>query len=170
MWCFAKVCTRAVEWAGALSWWSWSAHSVIVNVIDTVHKLSQWCLTATWLAPRESDCSRMHSKVSSDWLTNYIKATRPVLEIFKMAGFFPDSPRILYYTELLSYLTSIFCRLQPLLWHACRCLAEWICLYDKWSDEWICLYDKWSDMKRWLIVFRENNDPLFPWYIWCNRM
>jgi hypothetical protein len=31
----------------------------------TVHKLSQQRLTADWLAPRESDCSRMHSKVSS---------------------------------------------------------------------------------------------------------
>jgi len=59
----------------------------------TVHKLSQWHLTADWLAPRESDCLRMHSKVSSDWLPSYIRATRPVLEIFKMAGYFPNSPR-----------------------------------------------------------------------------
>jgi hypothetical protein len=35
----------------------------------------------------------MRNKVSSDWLPSYIKATRPVLEIFKMAGYFPDSPR-----------------------------------------------------------------------------
>jgi hypothetical protein len=35
----------------------------------------------------------MHNKVSSDWLPSYIKATRPVLEIFKMAGYFPDGPR-----------------------------------------------------------------------------
>jgi len=35
----------------------------------------------------------MHSKVSSDWLPSYIKATRPVLEIFKMAGYTPDSPQ-----------------------------------------------------------------------------
>ena len=34
----------------------------------TVHKLSQRRLAADWLVPRESDCSRMHSKVSSDWL------------------------------------------------------------------------------------------------------
>jgi hypothetical protein len=40
------------------------------------------------------ECSRMHRKVSSDWLPSYIKATRPVLEIFKMAGYFPDSPRM----------------------------------------------------------------------------
>ena len=34
----------------------------------TVHKLSQRRLTADWLAPREDDCSRMQSKISSDWL------------------------------------------------------------------------------------------------------
>jgi hypothetical protein len=35
----------------------------------------------------------MHSKVSSDCLPSYIKATRPVLEIFKMAGYTPDTPQ-----------------------------------------------------------------------------
>ena len=44
----------------------------------TVYKLSQWRLTADWLAPPESDCSRMDSKFSSDWLLSYIKATRLV--------------------------------------------------------------------------------------------
>jgi len=34
----------------------------------------------------------MHSKVSSDWLPSYIRATGPVLEIFKMAGYLMDSP------------------------------------------------------------------------------
>ena len=61
----------------------------------TVHKLSQRRLTADWLAPQESDYSRMCSKVSSNWLPSYIKAMRPVLEIFKMAVYFPDSPRML---------------------------------------------------------------------------
>jgi len=61
----------------------------------TVHKLSQWHLTAEGLAPRESDCSQMHSKVSSDWLPSYIKAMPPVLEIFKMAGYLPDRSHIL---------------------------------------------------------------------------
>jgi hypothetical protein len=60
----------------------------------TVHKLSQRRLTADWLSPRESDYSRMHIKVSSDWMLSYIKTTLPVLEIFKMAGYFPDSPRM----------------------------------------------------------------------------
>jgi hypothetical protein len=60
----------------------------------TVHKVSQRRLTAVLLAPRESDCSRLRSKVS-DWLPNDIKATRPVLEIFKMAGYFTDRPRMI---------------------------------------------------------------------------
>jgi len=37
----------------------------------------------------------MHSKVSSDWLPRYTKVTRTVLDIFKMAGYFPDRPRTL---------------------------------------------------------------------------
>ena len=61
---------------------------------NTVHRLSQRRLTADWLAPRKNDCSRMHSKVFSAWLPSYIKATQHVLEIFKMSGYFPDSPRM----------------------------------------------------------------------------
>jgi len=57
----------------------------------TVHKVSQWRLTADWLATRYNDCSWTHSKVSSDWLPSYIKATCLVLKIFKMAGYFPDN-------------------------------------------------------------------------------
>jgi hypothetical protein len=34
----------------------------------------------------------MDSKVSSDWLPSYIKAKRPVLEIFKMAEYFQLRP------------------------------------------------------------------------------
>jgi hypothetical protein len=33
----------------------------------------------------------MNCKVSSDWLPSYTTATEPVLEIFKMAGYFLDS-------------------------------------------------------------------------------
>ena len=62
----------------------------------TVHKLTQRRLTADLLAPQESDCSRIHSQVSSDWLPSYIKTTRPVLEIFRMAGYFPYSPRVVH--------------------------------------------------------------------------
>ena len=41
MWCFAKnACLRAVEWAGSVSWWSWSACSVIVNVMVTQYTSS----------------------------------------------------------------------------------------------------------------------------------
>jgi hypothetical protein len=59
----------------------------------TVHKLSQRCLTTSQLAPLESDCSGMNNKVFFHWLRSYIKAMQPVLEIFRMAGYFPDSPR-----------------------------------------------------------------------------
>ena len=60
----------------------------------TVHKLSLQHLTTNLLAPWESECSRMHSKVSPDWLPSDIKATWSVLEIFKMAGYFPAKPHI----------------------------------------------------------------------------
>jgi len=33
----------------------------------------------------------MHSKVSSDWLKRYIKATQPALETFKIAGYLLES-------------------------------------------------------------------------------
>jgi hypothetical protein len=62
--------------------------------VHTVHKLSQLCRTADWLAPQESDCLQMHSKVFSDWLPSYFKATWLVLKIFKMAGYFTDRPHI----------------------------------------------------------------------------
>jgi len=42
----------------------------------------------------------MNSKVSSDWLPSYNKAMPPVLEIFKMAGYFPDRPRALIFSDL----------------------------------------------------------------------
>ena len=61
--------------------------------VHTVHKLTQRRLTAIWLAPRESVCSRIYSKVSSDWLPSYIKAALTVLDIFKMDGYFPDGRR-----------------------------------------------------------------------------
>ena len=74
----------------------------------TVHKLSQRRLTADWLAPRDSDCSRMHSKVSSDWLPSYIKATRAILEIFKMDGYFPDSPCTLSFRAWFGIMDTRF--------------------------------------------------------------
>ena len=40
-----------------------------------VHKFSQRRLTADWLAPRESDCSRTHSEVSL--VTGYQVTSRP---------------------------------------------------------------------------------------------
>ena len=90
----------------------------------SVHKLSQRRLTTNWLVPRESDCSRMHSKVSSDWLPSYIKATPPVPEIFKMTGYFPDSPR----TFLYMYISVLKFWTWKMLWpfgdFKKRCLGE----------------------------------------------
>jgi len=37
----------------------------------------------------------MNSKISYDWLPSYIKRTQVVLEIFKMAEYFRDSPHTL---------------------------------------------------------------------------
>jgi hypothetical protein len=78
----------------------------------TVHKLCQRRLAADWLAPRKSDCSRMNSKVSSDWLPRYSKATRPVLEILKKAGYFPDSPCMSY-------------RIMRCIWQRTDLLHDW---------------------------------------------
>ena len=41
MCCFAKkACTRAAEWPDTLTWWSWSARSVIVNATVTKYTRS----------------------------------------------------------------------------------------------------------------------------------
>jgi len=77
----------------------------------TVHKLSQWHLTANLLAPWESDCSQC--AVSSDWLPSYITAMRPFLEIFKMAGYFPDRPHTLAKNNAGSSLSAS--KISPVL-------------------------------------------------------
>jgi hypothetical protein len=69
----------------------------------TVHKLGHRRLTANWLAPRENDCLRIRSKVSSAWLPSYINAMRPVLEILKMEGYFLNSLRMCM--EVLLHVT-----------------------------------------------------------------
>ena len=67
----------AHPWTFTLPW------DTILNVTVTGHKLSQWPLTADWLAPREIECSRTRSNVSSEWLPSYTKARWLVLEISK---------------------------------------------------------------------------------------
>ena len=67
----------------------------------TVHKLSQRCLTANRLAPHERVCSQMRSTVSSDWLPSYNKAAQQVLEIFKVARYFLESPCT---SSIISYI------------------------------------------------------------------
>jgi len=95
MWCFAKeACTRDLERAGALSWWSWSAHPVIVNatVIQYASSVNGVSLPTDYPHGRVS-VHRGTVKSPLDWLPSYIKAMRPLLKIFKMAGYFPDRLR-----------------------------------------------------------------------------
>jgi hypothetical protein len=66
----------------ARSLWRRRSHSTYAHS-TTSHSRLTGCT-------RES--SRMHSKVSSDELRSYIKATRPVLEILKRARYLPDNP------------------------------------------------------------------------------
>jgi hypothetical protein len=99
----------------------------------TVHKLSQRRLTADWLAPAESDCSWMCSKVSSDWMPIYIKVKRPALEIFKMDGYFPDSPRtFLKLLRLYNFILHISCfnviRLVIVIRSPTDCYCFFLCM------------------------------------------
>ena len=88
----------------------WSTHTVIVKYDShKAHKLSQWCLTADQLVPPEGNCSHMCSKVSSDWISSYIKTTWPILEIFKMTvrGVVNKFPDWIFHTRTEhSYHTS----------------------------------------------------------------
>ena len=111
-----------------------------VNAAVTVHKLSQRCLTAYWLAPRESDCSWMHIKVSCDWLPSYMKATWPILEIFKIAGYFLDGPRMCLWNvcgtgEWYNRFFSMICVQQRE--HMTRLVA----VVSTWIGEWnnVCM-------------------------------
>jgi hypothetical protein len=63
----------------------------------------------------------MHSKVFLDWLPSYITATRPVLEIFKMAGYFPDSPRISFTRQKYGFHSTNFHENSQTLLH---CFTE----------------------------------------------
>ena len=110
MWCFAKKSLHESCWMGRCI----DAGMLICSLghcecnSHTVHKPSQRRLTADWLAPQESDCSRMRSKVSSDWLRSYIKATRPFLNIFKTAGYFLDRSHTYIFGWCVDYKLMFF--------------------------------------------------------------
>jgi hypothetical protein len=69
-----------------------------------LHKLSQMCFTADSLAQRESDYSRMHSKVSSDLLL-YIRITSRTHDRFSR-----------YSKWLDTFRTDPVCFIQEYLW------------------------------------------------------
>jgi hypothetical protein len=114
-------------------------------------------LAADWLAPQESDCSRMHSKVSSDQLPSYIKATRPVFKIFNCLDtfrmaliYFP----CLFHGVIYSCVVCSCLRWLNLLPVICRFMTlfsyddiqywncEW-CINDKSVIHWLCLMKTW---------------------------
>ena len=102
----------------------------------TVYKLSERRLIADWLAPRESDCSRIHSKVSSDWLPGYINATWPVLEIFKLSGYFPDSPRM--YVRVSAYVCVCMYACMYVCMYVYRNVCMYICMYVcMWTELYV---------------------------------
>ena len=67
----------------------------------------------------------MRSTVSSDWLSSYIKATRPGLEILKMAGYFPDLLHGVY-KNFLHFSSDLNCHVVQEMfidvrgWEFCR--------------------------------------------------
>ena len=72
----------------------------------------------------------MHSKVFSYWLPSYIKDTRPVLEIFKMAEYFADSPRI---KSEMSHISTVIVILFPRPVYLANIGATHACHVFAWS-------------------------------------
>jgi hypothetical protein len=119
----------------------------------TAHKLNQQHLTANWRAPWERDCSRMLTKVSSDWLPSYIKAMQLVLKIFKLDRYFLDRPcircteghgDICHTVSLLSIPVTYYVQNPPCAaffelsvlqhgWWPARCSSQELHGMGKWS-------------------------------------
>jgi len=178
MWCFTK---RRLHES-----WRMGRRIVVMKLIfslghcgydgHTIHKLSQRRLTADWLAPRESDCSWRGSKICSDWLPNYIKVTRPILEILKMAGYFPDSPCIKVIQKVSTVCAYLSRILETLPLHMCSdflyhlrnhrrhfvtfvlCLYLFLCVKHVW--------DNWRGRRLWNMVcnsFFESQECATKW-------
>lgn len=62
-----------------LGHWEYNGH--------TVHKLTQWCFTVNWVIPCGSFFSHICNKVPFNFLPNYIKVVKLIIEIFKMFGY-----------------------------------------------------------------------------------
>jgi hypothetical protein len=138
---------------------SWSTRSVTVNTTVTRHTN----YAVAWLIPQESDCSRMRRKASSAWLPIYIKATRPVLEIFTMAGYFLDRLR----TAWKRFIVPAICWL---LVQQCNkfCVLLWL--------NWLYInYQRRYDILMWELVEENINSHeaelrnVSHWYYTCLR-
>jgi hypothetical protein len=81
--------------------------------------------------------SRMHSRVSSDWLPSNTEAMKMVFEIFKMDRYFLDSP-CMFWTQ------------------------QWIRQKKQCSDKWPCL--NFKSMKKntwqWQAIKQKMNNNL----------
>ena len=93
------------------SLWMRRSHSTVIQSTASHCRLTN--PTGQWLF-------RMRSKVSSDWLPCYIEATQPVLQIFKMAGYFPDSSPLTNTTLLISIGKHASLTLVLNNWMACN--------------------------------------------------
>ena len=62
----------------------------------TVHMLTQWRLSPSWLVQWSCHHSCMCILVHSSWLPGYISMVQTVLIILAIAGLFPDRPHILH--------------------------------------------------------------------------
>ena len=72
-----------------------SIHSVILNVMATVHMPTQWHLLPP-LASRVKSSMFMHTHSCplSPWLSGYVDAAQTILVILTMAGIFLKRPHI----------------------------------------------------------------------------
>ena len=115
----------------------WSAHSVIVNATVTQYtSSSQRRLTADWLAPRKSDCSRMRSKVTSDWLPS---TSRP-RDGFSRNSKWLNTFQTASYIYLLRSVSLVFFHIS--LYAGTRTRLRNVCLYQ--SLRWLTILEDFS--------------------------
>jgi hypothetical protein len=99
----------------------------------------------------------MRGKVSSNWLPSYIKAMWPVLQIFKMDGYFLDSP----HTASPTYTLSNECK-----WPTS--FMFWL-LYHRGHSSW-AIEDTLLGLSATVKWLNETYEPAYPLWpcVWCD--
>jgi len=97
----------------------------------TVHKLSQQCLTAEWLAPQESDCSRTRRRAH---LTGYqvTRTSRPCDRFSRYSKWLDIFRTGLVLSLLCVCKRTVSIKTSVLLWHS-------ICHKGKNRKDWLVL-------------------------------